>query len=508
MSFERLSRRILRRPTEKYILQTRILYDKDRKNKVLKDEIGNIVTKDDVGNIKEEWMDIEELSGVIQHRQYEKEKNRVLSISESGIESTIRYFGYFDPTFNLNTNKLDDYRVKFVRDYETLYLKIIEYDANNYLRGKHHHIVLGMDEDRKYYGRQRDRKNAKIDVNIPSFAQLGEDINVDISIPEDAEGYIVINKTKIPIQSNNISTVISDLPLGRNIIKIIYSGDKNYNKSIIKKEIDIKGDLIVSTSDIKKYYRGPERFVVSITDYNNNIIPNQRVFLYIHKSSYERVTNDKGTVSIPLNLEPDTYTIITKVNDQEIENQIEILSTIIPAYEDVYDNASDFYAILYDVNGNIPPINTECGFFVNGQNYVSKTNDKGIAYLDADLTNGTYDVTIANLLNGEYVHKKITIEKDNEIFIDAPAIESKFGEKKFFVVSLTNRKGNPVTRKSIEIVLQEIVDDEVTYQVVMKPITDYYGQFNYSTKSLSPGYYRMTITVNSKSVTSSIKIIE
>ena len=153
MSFERLSRRILRRPTEKYILQTRILYDKDRKNKVLKDEIGNIVTKDDIGNIKEEWMDIEELSGVIQHRQYEKEKNRVLSISESGIESTIRYFGYFDPTFNLNTNKLDDYRVKFIRDYETLYLKIIEYDANNYLRDTQHHIVLVMEEDRKYFDR-------------------------------------------------------------------------------------------------------------------------------------------------------------------------------------------------------------------------------------------------------------------------------------------------------------------------------------------------------------------
>lgn len=343
MSFERLSRRILRRPTEKYILQTRILYDKDRKNKVLKDEIGNIVTKDDIGNIKEEWMDIEELSGVIQHRQYEKEKNRVLSISESGIESTIRYFGYFDPTFNLNTNKLDDYRVKFIRDYETLYLKIIEYDANNYLRGKHHHIVLGMDEDRKYYGRQRDRKNAKIDVNIPSFAQLGEDINIDISIPEDAEGYIIVNKTKIPIQSNNISTVISDLPLGRNIIKIIYSGDKNYNKSIIEKEINIKENLIIS---------------------------------------------------------------------------------------------------------------------------------------------------------------------DNEIFIDAPAIESKFGEENFFIVSLTDKKGNPVIRKNIKIVLQEIVDDKITYQVVMKPITDYYGQFNYSTKSLSPGYYCMTITVDDENEISSIKIIE
>ena len=155
MSFERLSRRILKRPNETYILQIRKIYQPDIEHKVLKDEVGNIIRKDEVGNIREEWVDITKLSGVIQHRQYEKEKNRVLSISESGIESTIRYFGYFDPNFDLNTDELDDYRIKFIRDYEVLYLKIIEYDANNYLRGKQHHIVLGMDEDRKYEGRER-----------------------------------------------------------------------------------------------------------------------------------------------------------------------------------------------------------------------------------------------------------------------------------------------------------------------------------------------------------------
>lgn len=155
MSFEKLSRRVLKRPTEKYFLQIRKIYEDDKEELVLKDEIGNIIEKDEVGNIREEWVDIKELSGVIQHRQYEKEKNRILSISESGIESTIRYFGYFNPNFDLKTDQLDDYRIKFIRDYETLYLKIIEYDANNYLRGKQHHIVLGMDEDRKYEGRQR-----------------------------------------------------------------------------------------------------------------------------------------------------------------------------------------------------------------------------------------------------------------------------------------------------------------------------------------------------------------
>ena len=147
MSFETLTR-IINRPTEQYYLQKKEIYTEEiEPQKILKDEVGNIIQKDEVGNIKEQWIDVLELEGVIQHRQTEK-------ITEAGPESTLKYYGYFSPTFQLNTNKLANFRVKFVRQYETLYLKIIEYDANNYLRNKHHHIALIMEEDRKYFGRQ------------------------------------------------------------------------------------------------------------------------------------------------------------------------------------------------------------------------------------------------------------------------------------------------------------------------------------------------------------------
>ena len=147
MSFETLSSRILKRYDQHYYLQEKEEYTEEiEPQQVLKDEVGNIIPKDEVGNIKEQWLTLQELKGVIQHRQKEK-------ITESGQESDLRYYGYFNPDFSLNTNKLANYRVKFVAKNETLYLKIIEYDANNYLRDKHHHIVLVMEEDRKYFDR-------------------------------------------------------------------------------------------------------------------------------------------------------------------------------------------------------------------------------------------------------------------------------------------------------------------------------------------------------------------
>lgn len=135
----------LERPTEKYYLQKKVTYKPQYK--VIKDDVGNIIRKDDVGNISEEWEDVQELYGVIQHRQDE-------NIDFQGRESTITYHGIFLPEFKLETDKLSNYRVKFVRNYETLYLSIKEYDPNNYLFDKQHHITLIMDEDKKYFGRQ------------------------------------------------------------------------------------------------------------------------------------------------------------------------------------------------------------------------------------------------------------------------------------------------------------------------------------------------------------------
>lgn len=146
MSFITLTNRFLKRPTEKYYLQKKDTYVKE--DNVIKDAVGNIVRKDAVGNTSETWSDVLELEGVIQHRQDAK-------IDFQGEESAVAYYGYFKPTFSLETDKLANYRVKFVRDYETLYLKITQYDANNYYRRYHHHIVLVMEEDLKYKGRQQ-----------------------------------------------------------------------------------------------------------------------------------------------------------------------------------------------------------------------------------------------------------------------------------------------------------------------------------------------------------------
>ena len=144
MSYYSLQR-LLKRPNEKYFLQKLKTYTKEHHQ--IKDEVGNIIRKDDIGNIQTEWEDLQELHGVIQHRQDE-------TIGKQGQESELTYHGIFTPDFDLETDNLSLYRIRFERDYETLYLSIKQYDANNYLRENQHHITLVLKEDKKYFGRQ------------------------------------------------------------------------------------------------------------------------------------------------------------------------------------------------------------------------------------------------------------------------------------------------------------------------------------------------------------------
>ena len=127
----------LETPDRKYYLQKLTTYKKE--HKVVKDEIGNIIRKDEVGNIAKEWQDIQELHG---------------TIDTQGQESTLTYHGIFTPEFKLETNQLSNYRIKYIRDYEINYLYIKEYDPNNYLFDKQHHITLVLEEDKKYQGQQ------------------------------------------------------------------------------------------------------------------------------------------------------------------------------------------------------------------------------------------------------------------------------------------------------------------------------------------------------------------
>ena len=100
-------------------------------------------SQDEFGFAKEELTEIQEIHGVIQLFQNEE-------INFKGEEANPDYTGYFLPEFILETNKLADYRIKYIRPHETQILKISSYNPNRFLRHTRDHIQLQLILEKKY----------------------------------------------------------------------------------------------------------------------------------------------------------------------------------------------------------------------------------------------------------------------------------------------------------------------------------------------------------------------
>lgn len=99
--------------------------------------------KNDLGFAKEKYIPIQELHGIIQDPQ-------VMDIDLKGQESNPIYTAYLMPEFNLESENLNDYRIKYERPYEIMILKITSYNPNLFLRHKRHHVEIHLILEKKY----------------------------------------------------------------------------------------------------------------------------------------------------------------------------------------------------------------------------------------------------------------------------------------------------------------------------------------------------------------------
>ena len=111
--------------------------------KIILMQLGHSHEKDELGYPKEDYIPIQELHGIIQAPQD-------LDIGFEGQEFNPGYIAYLMPEFNIESSKINDYRIKFERPYEIMLLKIIEYNPNLFLRHKRHHVELHLILEKKY----------------------------------------------------------------------------------------------------------------------------------------------------------------------------------------------------------------------------------------------------------------------------------------------------------------------------------------------------------------------
>lgn len=159
--------------------------------------------------------------------------------------------------------------------------------------------------------------------------------------------------------------------------------------------------------------------------------------------------------------------ITSQCNDMQtraFENGKQLLKEVPPSptiiAEDLTSNCTEitYSATLKDNNGT-EIANEILIFNIDGQNYYSITNSKGVANITTILNNGVYSINVIFKGNEKLSNKTkkaiITINSTNAVDLSAPEIEMYYKNGSKFIVSLTSN-GTGIANESIIITINGV----------------------------------------------------
>ena len=283
-----------------------------------------------------------------------------------------------------------------------------------------------------------------IDINKPV---KGEDLIVNVTAPADAKGNITVSVNgkdyTVPIKDGKATISIPNLGDGNYTVDVKYSGDNNYEPVEKSLNATVEKAIIVSAPDVTKYFKGSERFVVTVTDNKGTYLSNKTVVIVINGVTYTKTTNVNGTTSIALGLNSGVYNVTVTVDNETSNAIVTILSTVNGTdVVKVYRNGTQYYATFRDSEGNYLKEGTVVKFNINGVMYERKiSGSEGLAKLNLNLGQGTYVLTAMNPVTRENAANNITIISR---LIENSDITKYYKNATQYTVKVIGDDGNPV----------------------------------------------------------------
>ncbi|MEE0024372.1 Ig-like domain repeat protein, partial [Methanobrevibacter sp.] len=260
------------------------------------------------------------------------------------------------------------------------------------------------------------KENATISIDAPEITE-GESATVTVTLPNDATGTVtatVGGKTyTAPVKNGAATLIIPDLAKGDYTIPVTYSGDDKYNTVTKEVTINVKEDTSdkINAPAVTKYYKGSEKFVVTVTNYKGNPLANKEVKININGRNYTRTTDEKGIATMALGLPSNVYNVTVTVDNQTVKSVVNILPTVNGTdVVKMFRNGTQYYATFRDSQGKYLADGTAVQFNINGVLYNRQVSgDKGLARLNLNLPQGKYIITAINPETGENAANNITV---------------------------------------------------------------------------------------------------
>ncbi|WP_407430906.1 Ig-like domain repeat protein [Methanobrevibacter sp.] len=289
---------------------------------------------------------------------------------------------------------------------------------------------------------------------------------------------------------------LNNLAVGSYSAVAKYKGDVNHKESSsnsVRFTVeDVKVDVIAP--DLTKYYKGPERFVVTVKEDNVPVV-GKDVTINLNGVPYTRTTDSNGAASMAINLDSGIYNVTSEFEGIKVYSTITVKTTIESKdITKIFRNDTQYYATFRDSNGNLLR-NTDVNFNINGVFYTRTTNENGVARMNINLLPKQYVLTAMNPVSGESCGNLITVLPN---IVENYDLTKYYKNASKFTFRLLDNKGNPVGAG----VSASLNINGVFYTRT----TDENGYINMNI-NLNPGTYIATIMYNGLSLANTIKVL-
>lgn len=188
-----------------------------------------------------------------------------------------------------------------------------------------------------------------------------------------------------------------------------YIGDTNFNNifSSTMKFDYVQTDYNFTAPKLSKYYGGPEKFTVNLTNFNKPV-SNAIINIYIDEKEYDIKTDVNGVASFEGELNPGTHVVRCSYDDETALSEITVKSTIATTGDIAGVSYSKISAEFKDGNGDLIK-NRMVTLKVDSKEYYQTTDDMGVATFKVNLDKGNYTVAIVNPITGEIKYATLII---------------------------------------------------------------------------------------------------